>query len=165
MKIFVHTRTIFKAEPLPASQLPTHKKIEVPAGASFIGWNNSGFSDDGHYVMYIESYLGSGENNRSDFWYIPRVHVDVFSSIARVESEGLNLRKSPNPSDSKNILQSLSQGTLIEAFDATYIKGLGLWWCVRPICEKDRQTFFNDPLIGWVADKHIEMTELDYHDL
>ncbi|EDZ96203.1 hypothetical protein AmaxDRAFT_1240, partial [Limnospira maxima CS-328] len=100
MKVFVHTRTIFKAEPLPANQLPTHKKIEVPAGASFIAWNNSRYLEDGHYEMSIDSYLGSGEQNRSMFWYVPRVHVDVFECIAKVKTQGLNLRRSPNPNDS-----------------------------------------------------------------
>ncbi|MGL4499825.1 MAG: hypothetical protein ACRCU2_12240 [Planktothrix sp.] len=166
MKIFVHTRTIFKADPLPANELPTHKKIEVPAGASFIALNNSRSLEDGHYLMFINSNLGSGEQNRRDFWYIPRVHVDIFESVAKVTTEGLNLRKSPNPQDSNNVIEKLPLGTFVEIFDGTYLnKDLGIWWCGRPLCTADKKVWFNDPQLGWMSSKHLEMTDLKIEDL
>ncbi|TVU53536.1 MAG: hypothetical protein EA414_11705 [Arthrospira sp. PLM2.Bin9] len=166
MKVFVHTRTIFKAEPLPANQLPSHKKIEVPAGASFIAWNNSRYLEDGHYQMIIDSDLGSGEQNRSTSWYIPRVHVDVFECIAKVKTEGLNLRRSPNPNDSNNIIDKLPLGAFVEIFDGTYVnQNLGIWWCGRALCTADKQNWFNDAQIGWMSYKHLEMTDLKIHDI
>ena len=164
MKIFVHTRTIFKAEPLPANELPTHKKIEVPAGASFIALN-SPYEENGHYEMVINSDLGSGEQNRRSYWYIPRVHVDIFESVAKVKTEGLNFRKSPNPQDSNNVIEKLPLGAFVEIFDGTYLnKDLGIWWCGRPLCTADRQCF-NEPQIGWMSSKHLEMTDLKIEDL
>ncbi|MFO7029531.1 hypothetical protein B9T07_05600 [Limnospira fusiformis CCALA 023] len=166
MKVFVHTPTIFKAKPLPANQLPSHEKIEVPAGASFIAWNNSRYLEDGHYQMIIDSDLGSGEQNRSTSWYIPRVHVDVFECIAKVKTEGLNLRRSPNPNDSNNILDKLPLGAFVEIFDGTYVnQNLGIWWCGRALCTADKQNWFNDAQIGWMSSKHLEMTDLKIHDI
>lgn len=165
MKVFVHTRTIFKARPLPANQLPSHEKIEVPAGASFItSWSNGLI--DGHYEMIIDSNLGSGEQNRSTCWYIPRVHVDIFESIAKVKTQGLNLRRSPNPNDSNNIIDKLPLGAFVEIFDGTYVnKNLGIWWCGRALCTADKQNWFNDAQIGWMSYKHLEMTDLKIADI
>ncbi|MDT9182682.1 MULTISPECIES: hypothetical protein [unclassified Limnospira] len=165
MKVFVHTPTIFKAKPLPANQLPSHEKIEVPAGASFIARNNSRYLEDGHYEMIIYSYLGSGEQNRRDFWYIPRVHADIFESIAKVKTEGLNLRRSPNPNDSNNILDKLPLGAFVEIFDGTYVnQNLGIWWCGRALCTADKQNWLNGQ-IGWMSYKHLEMTDMKIREI
>ncbi|CDM97421.1 MAG: hypothetical protein P5702_19615 [Limnospira sp. PMC 1291.21] len=169
MKVFVHTRTIFKAEPLPANQLPTHKKIEVPAGASFIGRfeiHRLPWHEDHHHVI-LASNLGSGEQNRSCSWYVPKVHVDIFECLARVKTEGLNLRRSPNPNDSNNIIEKLPLGAFVEIFDATYVnQNLGIWWSGRPLCTADQQHWFSnaysDPKVGWMSSKHLDMTELKY---
>ncbi|MBD2669491.1 hypothetical protein H6G70_10305 [Arthrospira platensis FACHB-439] len=167
MKVFVHTRTIFKADSLDANQLPSHQKIEVPAGASFIAsWNNRRYVVDGHYQMFLDSYFGSGEQNRSICWYVPRVHVDVFESVAKVKTDGLNLRRSPNPNDSNNILEKLPLGTFVEIFDATYVnQNLGIWWCGRALCTADKQHLFSDAKIGWMSSRHLDMTDLKIHDI
>lgn len=162
MKIFVHTRTIFKAEPLPANQLPSHKKIEVPAGASFIASfeiHHRPWPKDHHHVV-LTSNLGSGEQNRRMFWYVPKVHVDIFECVARVTTDGLNFRTSPNPNDPNNIIKKLSLGTFIDIGDATYVnQDLGIWWCGRPVSTADQQHWFDDPQLGWMSSKHLEMTD------
>jgi hypothetical protein len=163
MKIFVHTHTIFKARPLRAQELQSHEKIEVPAGVSFITSSNIDELQDGYYRMPLESNFGSGEQNRRNFWYVPKVHVDIFQCIAKVKTDGLNFRSFPNPRDSNNIIQKLSVGTFVEIFDGNYIdETLGIWWCGRPICNAEQQQIWSPDLqVGWMSSKHLELTDLN----
>ncbi|WP_286186637.1 hypothetical protein [Geitlerinema sp. P-1104] len=162
MKILVHTHTIIKARPLAAQELQSHEKIEVPVGVSFLTSSNIDDLENGHYRMQLNSDLGSGDPNRRDFWYVPKVHVDILQCIAKVKTEGLNFRIFPNPRDSTNIIQKLSLGTFVEIFDGNYINTtLGLWWCGRPICTAEQHQIWSPELqVGWMSSKHLELTDL-----
>ncbi|HAN73748.1 MAG TPA: hypothetical protein DCQ51_16600 [Planktothrix sp. UBA8407] len=165
MKFLVHTRTIFKALPVPASELSNDEKFEVPAGATFVSISDSFRIDNGHYLVYFTSELGSGANRRQG-WFVPRVHVEILSCIARVKTNNLNLRKFPNPKDKddQSIIHKLELGTLVNLFDATYIKDNSLWWYGSPLVTANKE-WFQDPQTGWMSSKYLEIINITINDI